>query len=94
MAQLACRTLWDMGYRMTFAEIEVSDERLCAQAPEVTRTLLWQDLDQAPNFPVLNSYLDHWRTQQSGVIASIKIAVMDGVDPDMLATQSISLGIH
>ncbi len=47
------KSLWDLGYRMTSAEIEIENPLI----PGLSCTFLWQDIDQAPHFPVLRSYL-------------------------------------
>jgi uncharacterized protein Usg len=95
MNRTGCLTLWEKGYRLTFAEIEVSDPPVCEGQAGYTRTLLWQDLDVAPNFPVLSSFLEDWRIgHTSSEVASVKIAVLEGVEPDDLAQQQFSLGIH
>jgi len=44
-------SLWDQGYRMVDAEIEFTD-RTGGTGP---RVLLWQTLDIAPDYPVLQA---------------------------------------
>lgn len=83
-------SLWELGYRMTTAEIEVES----LSVPGLSHTLVWQDLDQAPNFPVLCSYLNYWKICNSGKFASVQVATYDGVTPDDLHHLHISLEVH
>ncbi|MCO5161728.1 MAG: usg protein [Mesorhizobium sp.] len=56
------------GYGLTTAEIlyRMPDH------PSVLQTYLWQDYDLAPKFPVLNSFIDFWRTKLEGPLHSIR----------------------
>ena len=56
------------GYGLTTAEIlyRMPDH------PGVLQTYLWQDYDLAPKFPVLNSFIDFWRTKLEGPLHSIR----------------------
>jgi uncharacterized protein Usg len=83
-------SLWDRGYRLCFAEIEVAD----ADQPDSARLLLWQDIDLAPDFPNLVAFLDDWRSRHPGTISSVKVATFDDVMPDMLELRGRSLAIH
>ncbi len=84
------RSLWDLGYRMTSAEIEVESLLI----PGLCRTLLWQDLDQAPYFPVLCGYLNHWKGCNTGHLCSVQVATYDAITPDDLSHLRISMQIH
>lgn len=57
------------GYRITTAEIlyHMPDH------PELLQTYLWQDLDLAPTFPVLNKFLDFWNRSLDGRLHSVRV---------------------
>ncbi|HEY2071540.1 MAG TPA: usg protein [Rhizomicrobium sp.] len=58
------------GYRLTTAEIlyHMPDH------PAVLQSFLWQELDIAPRFPVLNKFLHFWETAIDGPIHSVRVA--------------------
>lgn len=58
------------GYRLTTAEIlyHMPDH------PELLQTFLWQELDLAPRFPVLNKFLRFWETSIEGRLHSVRVA--------------------
>jgi uncharacterized protein Usg len=95
MAQMekskSANSLWEKGYRLTLAEIEVEDMALGGER----RTLYWQDLDHAPDFPVLCSYLEDWRAGhvQSNV-HSVRVATYDAMTPEQLSQARFSLSVH
>lgn len=81
--------LWYRGYRLTSAEIDVE----AVDDPEKIETLYGQELDLAPEFPVLHAYVES--LQQSGrKVLEVRVIPIDGVKPDQLSRQSISLAIH
>lgn len=45
------------------------------------QSFTWQTVDQAPDFPRLHRFLDHWRREIEAVIHSIRIAHSDWVGP-------------
>ena len=57
-------------YRLTTAEIlyRLPDH------PNVLQTYIWQDLDIAPRFPVLNKFLDFWKRELEGPVHSVRVA--------------------
>jgi uncharacterized protein Usg len=84
-------SLWDKGYRLTLAEIEVEDMTLGNER----RTLFWQDLDHAPDFPVLCSYLEDWRcTHLNSKVCSVRVATYDAITPEQLSLARFSLSVH
>jgi uncharacterized protein Usg len=84
-------SLWEKGYRLTLAEIEVED---MASGGE-RRTLYWQDLDHAPDFPVLSSYLNDWRaTHLKTNVCSVRVATYDAITPEQLSLARFSLAVH
>ena len=58
------------GYRLTTAEIlyHMPDH------PELLQTFIWQELDVAPEFPVLHRFLHFWETSIDGKLHSVRIA--------------------
>lgn len=42
--------------------------------PNVLQTFVWQNLDQAPNFPVLAKFLRYWESNIDGRLHSVNIA--------------------
>ncbi|MEO0451119.1 MAG: protein usg [Pseudomonadota bacterium] len=45
------------------------------------QSFVWQTLDEAPKFPRLAQFLDHWRREIDAVIHSVRIAHADWVGP-------------
>jgi len=58
------------GYRLTTAEIlyRMPDH------PTLLQSYLWQDLDIAPDFPVLNKFLRFWQDTLDGPLHSVRVA--------------------
>ncbi len=58
------------GYRFTTAEIlyHMPDH------PAVLQSYIWQDLDIAPRFPVLNKFLHFWQNSLDGKLHSVRVA--------------------
>jgi uncharacterized protein Usg len=58
------------GYRLTTAEIlyRLPDH------PAVLQSFIWQELDIAPQFPVLNKFLHFWMESLEGKLHSVRIA--------------------
>lgn len=58
------------GYRLTTAEIlyHMPDH------PELLQSFVWQALDLAPRFPVLNKFLHFWETSIDGRLHSVRVA--------------------
>ena len=59
-----------LGYRLTTAEIlyHLPDH------PIMLQSFIWQDLDIAPRFPVLNKFLKFWETSIDGKLHSVRVA--------------------
>jgi uncharacterized protein Usg len=58
------------GYRLTTAEIlyRMPDH------PAMLQAFIWQDLDIAPRFPVLNRFLRFWETSIEGKLYAVRVA--------------------
>ncbi len=57
-------------YRLTTAEIlyHLPDH------PALLQSYVWQDLDIAPKFPVLNRFLNFWEKEIEGKLHSVQVA--------------------
>lgn len=42
--------------------------------PSLLQQYIWQDYDEAPDYPVLFGFLDHWRREIEAAIHSVRIA--------------------
>ena len=49
--------------------------------PTLLQTFMWQTIDEAPRFPRLTQFLDHWRREIEAVIHSVRIAQGELVAP-------------
>ena len=58
------------NYRLTTAEIlyRMPDH------PSVLQTFVWQELDLAPKFPVLQKFLDFWEKNLDGRLFKVRVA--------------------
>ena len=68
------------GYRLTTAEIlyRLPDH------PAVLQSYIWQNLDLAPRFPVLNRFLEFWEKNIEGRLHSVIVANARLVTPGEL----------
>lgn len=64
-------------YRLTTAEIlyHMPDH------PGLLQTYVWQELDLAPEFPVLRRFLDFWRRELDGPVQSVRVATAGSLRP-------------
>ena len=58
------------GYRLTTAEITYR----MPDHPAVLQTFVWQKLDIAPRYPMLQSFLEFWEREIEGRIHSVRVA--------------------
>jgi uncharacterized protein Usg len=42
--------------------------------PAILQNFVWQEYDLAPEFPVLNNFLDFWKREIEGMIHSVTVA--------------------
>ncbi|AWK87747.1 usg protein [Azospirillum thermophilum] len=68
------------NYRLTTAEIlyHMPDH------PTLLQSFLWQDLDLAPDYPVLRRFLDYWQANLDGKLHSVKLATQTLITPGEL----------
>jgi uncharacterized protein Usg len=57
------------NYRLTTAEIVY---RL-PDFPDLLQSYIWQNLDLAPEFPILNKFLDFWGRNLDGRLHSVRV---------------------
>jgi len=48
--------------------------------PSLLQTFLWQTVDEAPKYPRLAEFLDHWRREIEAVIHSVRVAHGEPLD--------------
>ncbi len=78
------------GYRLTTAEIlyHLPDH------PAVLQTFIWQELDLAPRFPVLNKFLHFWETSIEGRLHSVRVAASGLLVPAELRHHGHEFTLH
>ncbi len=84
------RMLLSLGYRLTTAEIlyHLPDH------PHLLQSFVWQQLDIAPEFPVLHRFLDFWAHNIDGKLHSVKVAHAPISGRDRLRHAALSLQLH
>ena len=65
------------GYRLTTAEITYRRPDF----PSLFQEFIWQDLDMAPDFPVLRRFLEFWQTNLDGPLHCVRVASAQLVQP-------------
>lgn len=65
------------GYCLTTAEIfyRLPDH------PAILQSYVWQDYDQAPDFPVLETFLSFWRREIDGPLHSVNVSYQRLITP-------------
>lgn len=78
------------GYRLTTAEIlyHLPDH------PHVLQSFIWQQLDLAPEFPVLRKFLDFWAHNIEGKLHSVKVAHTPFLRAPGFRHAALSLSLH
>lgn len=64
------RTQFNDHFRLTTAEILYH----LPDCPRLLQSYIWQEYDLAPQFPVLNKFLDFWTHNLDGKLHSIYVA--------------------
>ena len=77
-------------YRLTTAEIlyHLPDH------PRLLQTFVWQDLDIAPRYPVLQKFLDFWNRELDGKVHSVRVASAKLVKPASVRHPGAWLQLH
>lgn len=78
------------GYRLTTAEIiyRMPDHL------DLLQTFVWQELDLAPKFPILNKFLTFWENNLDGPIHSVKVASVELIKPAELRCIGTAYSLH
>ena len=77
-------------YRLTTVEILYSTPA----KPHLLQSFIWQDYDQAPDYPELLKFLEFWQSRIEGALYSVRVAKEDTArSPDMVYTMK-STAIH
>lgn len=82
------RTL--QGYRLTTAEILYH----LPDTPSLLQSFIWQELDLAPEYPVLAKFLRFWETSLDGKLHSVRVAARGLISPAELRHFSHELTLH
>ncbi len=87
MTQQIGRMLQD--YRLTTAKIldHLPDH------PRILQEYIWQDLDIAPEYPVLGKFLQFWRRKIEGRLHSVSVGSARMIEPARLTVAS-AMFIH
>jgi uncharacterized protein Usg len=77
-------------YRLTTAEIlyHMPDH------PRFLQTYVWQELDLAPEYPVLRKFLDFWNRELDGKVHSVRVATSKLVKPASVRHPGAWLQLH
>jgi uncharacterized protein Usg len=77
-------------YRLTTAEIlyRLPDH------PHILQTYVWQDLDIAPKFPVLNKFLLFWERELEGKLHTVTVAHVGVISPARLRHADAEIYVH
>jgi len=78
------------GYRLTTAEILYH----LPDYPLLIQSFIWQELDLAPQFPVLRRFLQFWEGNIEGKLHSVKVAQASLVAPPKLGYAAASFTLH
>ena len=77
-------------YRLTTAEIIYR----FPDHPVLLQSFVWQELDLAPKFPVLNKFLDFWNREIEGKIHSVKVMHAELVNPAEFRLVNAPIVLH
>ncbi len=77
-------------YRITTAEIlyRMPDH------PVLLQTYVWQDLDIAPEFPVLKKFLDFWERNLDGKLFKVRVAHSELIKPAEFRLNASLMTLH
>ena len=77
-------------YRLTTAEIlyHLPDH------PGLLQTFVWQDLDIAPEYPVLNKFLVFWQKELDGPLHSVRVGSAKLITPGEMRHAGAVFRLH
>tara|TARA_R110000787_G_scaffold137458_26_gene250887 strand:- start:6450 stop:6719 length:270 start_codon:yes stop_codon:yes gene_type:complete len=78
------------GYRLTTAEIIYH----LPDYPRLLQSYIWQELDLAPQYPILKKFLDFWEDNLDGRLHSVKLASREVVRPSEFRLANVELTMH
>ena len=78
------------GYRLTTAEIVYRRP----DHPSLLQEYIWQELDIAPGFPVLNGFLRFWEKNLEGRLFSVTVASVQLIRPARFRWAGAMLRLH
>lgn len=83
-------TLQLKDYRMTTAEIlyHLPDH------PRLLQSFVWQNLDLAPEYPMLHKFLDFWNRELDGKVHSVRVATVKVMKPATYRHPGAWLRLH
>jgi uncharacterized protein Usg len=78
------------NYRLTTAEIlyHLPDH------PSLLQSFIWQNMDLAPEYPILHRFLDFWVSNIEGRLHSVKVASTALVKPSEMRHANASFTLH
>ena len=78
------------NYRLTTAEIiyRMPDH------PAVLQSYIWQELDIAPDFPMLKKFLDFWSRNIEGKLHTVRVAQAQLIKPAEIHGNGHLLRLH
>lgn len=62
--------------------------------PRLLQTFMWQMVDEAPRFPRLAQFLDHWRREICAVIHSVRVASGEPLTPPAWRKMASLIRMH
>ncbi|GAB4139980.1 MAG: hypothetical protein Tsb0016_06870 [Sphingomonadales bacterium] len=87
---MTAQNLWLEGYRLCTAEIIFAR----TGHPDEFAKLIWRELDHAPDFPVLCSFLRDFQDRGTVKVHAVQVTPAEGVGLPELRQASISLLVH
>jgi len=78
------------NYRLTTAEIlyHLPDH------PSLLQSFVWQNMDLAPEYPILHGFLDFWVSNVGGKLHSVKVASTALIKPEEIRHANVSFTLH
>ena len=78
------------NYRLTTAEIlyHLPDH------PSLLQSFVWQNMDLAPEYPILHRFLDFWVSNIEGKLHSVRVASVKLISPCEMRHINASFGLH
>lgn len=77
-------------YRLTTAEIIYH----LPDFPDLLQSFIWQDLDVAPDFPMLMAFLEFWEENIDGKVHSVMVTNAELIQPSKVQCLQRSFMLH